>query len=255
MDLGFGKENQTVGEAVNRVLLESSKAQEAAIDSELQRFDALLENEDALEQLRRRRLQQLKSQQKQHFEWKANGHGTYVELNESTQTNDVAKTFFDITKQSERVVVHFHRPSTPTCQVFHAHLEKLASLHLETKFCKINVEACEEGINGASYLVQKLGIVVLPTLVLIQNRKVVHHLHGFDELGGTEDFSGNTLAYILGAHGVLNARDDEVPPPQDVAKGSSSVNAIRIHKANSSSSSASKNIRSSEYNGEYQDDD
>jgi hypothetical protein len=53
---------------------------------------------------------------------------------------------------------------------------------------------------------------------------------------------------------VLNARDDEVPPPQDVAKGSSSVNAIRIHKANSSSS-ASKNIRSSEYNGEYQDDD
>jgi hypothetical protein len=261
MDLGFGKENQTVGEAVNRVLLESSKAQEAAIDSELQRFDALLlEDEDALEQLRRRRLQQLKSQQKQRLEWKANGHGTYVELNESTQTSDdVAKTFFDITKQSERVVVHFHRPSTRTCQVVHAHLEKLASLHLETKFCKINVEACEEGINGASFLVQKLGIVVLPTLVLIQNRKVVHHLHGFDELGGTEDFSTNTLAYVLGAHGVLNARDDEVPPPQDVrmAKGSSSVNAIRIHhKANSSStSSASKNIRSSEYNGEYQDDD
>jgi len=250
-----------VGEAVNRVLLESSKAQEAAIDLELQRFDALLlEGEDALEQLRRRRLQQLKSQQKQRLEWKANGHGTYVELNESTQTSDdLAKTFFDITKQSERVVVHFHRPSTRTCQVVHAHLEKLGSLHLETKFCKINVEACEEGINGASYLVQKLGIVVLPTLVLIQNRKVVHHLHGFDELGGTEDFSTNTLAYVLGAHGVLNARDDEVPPPQDVrmAKGSSSVNAIRIHhKANSSStSSASKNIRSSEYNGEYQDDD
>lgn len=147
-------------------------------------------------------------------------------------------------------MVHFHRPSTPTCDVFHAHLETLARLHLEPKFCKINVEACTEGINGATYLVEKLGIVVMPTLVLISNRKVVHHLHGFDELGGSDDFSIKTLAYVLASHGVLTAREDEVPPPQDVK--SSSGNVIRIHKA---MAGGSKNIRSSEYSGNYQDGD
>jgi hypothetical protein len=54
-------------------------------------------------------------------------------------------------------------------------------------------------------------------------------LHGFDELGGTDEFATNTLAYVLGSHGILTPRDDEVPPSEDIAGGS--VNAIRIHKA------------------------
>jgi thiol-disulfide isomerase/thioredoxin len=211
MDLGFGKENQVVGEAVNRVLSQQTKAQEAAIDEELNRYDSLLEDETALEQLRKRRLEQLKKQQKQRQEWKNNGHGEYRDLVDSKNV-DVAKAFFETTKQSERVVVHFYRPTTSTCDIFHKHLQHLAAQHLETKFVKINVEGCEQGSNGASFLVEKLGIVILPTLVLIKNRKVIHHLHGFDELGGSEEFDTKTLAYVLGTHGVLNARDDEVPP-------------------------------------------
>lgn len=247
MDLGFGKENQVLGDAVNKALLQTSKAQEAALDEELHRYDGLLEDEDALEQLREKRLQQLKQQQKQRQEWKSMGHGTYVDLVESTQNANVAKAFFETSKKSECVVVHFYRPLTPACDVFHSHLSKLASQHLETKFCKINVEGCEEGINGATYLVEKLGIVIMPTLVLIRKRKVVHHLHGFDELGGSDDFSVSTLAYVLGTHGVLSARDDEVPPPEDIANGSS-VNAIRISKG------GSKNIRQGGYTGAYEEE-
>ena len=157
MDLGFGKENQTVGDAVNRVLLESSKAQEAAIDSELQRFDALLEDEDALEQLRRRRLRQLQQEHEQNQTWKANGHGTYVELNESMQNNNVAKLFLKRTKLSERVVVHFHRPSTPTCDVFHAHLETTGSVYIwKRNFAKsmwklVRKESMERRISWKSW--------------------------------------------------------------------------------------------------------
>ena len=75
---------------------------------------------------------------------------------------------------------------------------------------KVNVEGCDnnEG-SGASFLVERLGIVVMPTLVLVKNRKAFHHMRGFDELGGTEDFSTNMLAHVLGAHGVTDVRDDE----------------------------------------------
>jgi hypothetical protein len=77
-------------------------------------------------------------------------------------------------------------------------------------------------------LVEKLNIFIMPTLVLIQDRKAVHHLHGVDEFGGTDDIATETLAFILGSHGVLTPRDDEVPPSEDITGGS--VNAIRIHE-------------------------
>jgi thiol-disulfide isomerase/thioredoxin len=227
MDLGFGNANQVLGEVAAKALLQSSKAQEVALDAEMQRYDALLEDEDALEQLRARRLVQLKNTQKQRQQWKEQGHGVYSSLLEGQ--GDVAKAFFEATKQSQRVVIHFYRPTTASCDIFHLHLQALARQHLETRFIKINVEGCEKGTNGASFLVEKLGIVILPTLVLIRDRKAVHHLHGFDELGGTDSFATNTLAYVLGKHGVVTPRDDEVPPYEDITGGS--VNAIRILKA------------------------
>lgn len=252
MDLGFGKENQIVGDIVNRALLQTSKQQEAAIDSELSHYDSLIleSDESALQELRKKRLAELKRQQQLRQEWKAQGHGVYSDLQvESSKNGNVAKAFFETTKTSERVVVHFYRPSTTTCDVFHLHLKKLAAQHLETRFVKINVEGCEEGSNGACFLVEKLGIVIMPTLVLIQNRKVIHHLHGFDELGGSDDFDIKTLAYVLGTHGVLHARDDEVPPPEDMASNNaSSVNAIRIRKHKNG------NIRDGMYGNKYEED-
>lgn len=246
MDLGFGHANQVVGNVATKALLQSSKAQEAAIDQEMQRYDALLEDEDALEQLRARRLQQLKQLQKQKQEWKAQGHGVYESLLEGEQ-GDVAKAFFEKAKESNRMVVHFYRPTTEYCDIYHKHLSKLAEQHLETRFCKINVEGCETGSNGAAYLVEKLGVVILPTLVLIKDRKVVHHLHGFDELGGCEGFDTRTLAYVLGMYGVLNARDDEVPSEEDVAR--SSVNSTRVNKASGTI------VRGGLHNEEYDDED
>jgi hypothetical protein len=128
-------------------------------------------------------------------------------------SRDVAKAFFDASKASSRMVVHFYRPSSRHCDVFHAHLEKLSKQHLETRFCKINVEGCDGPDGGpASYLVEKLGIVCMPTLVLIKDRKAIHHIRGFDELGGTTDFSTRALEYVLAYCGVLDSDDQEIPP-------------------------------------------
>lgn len=226
MDLGFGNANQVVGDAASRMMLQQAQAQEKQIESELQAYDALLDDEDALEALRMRRLEQMKHAQKKRQEWKSLGHGEYTELAGS----DIPKAFFDATKASGRVVVHFYRPTTDLCDYFHAHLEKLAAQHLETRFLKINVEGCDQGEGGAaSYLVEKLGIIIMPTIVVVKDRKVVHHIRGFDELGGTKDFSTKALEYVIGVHGGLNQPEDaEIPAeclPENQREG---VNSIKI---------------------------
>ena len=148
----------------------------------------------------------------------------------------MAKAFFEAAKKSNKMVVHFHRPTTRSCDVFHRALTELAPRHPETRFLKINVEGCDDtreggsGV-GAKYLVEKLGIVVMPTLLIVKERKAEHQLRGFDELGGTEDFSANDLAYVLGGHGALTRRDDEEVAPKFLDESSGGivgVNSLRM---------------------------
>jgi hypothetical protein len=206
MDLGFGQANQIVGQATAKALMATAKAQEAVLDEELIKYDALLEDDDALDRLRERRLQQLQEKQKQANAWKDKGHGNYGDL----EGPDVAKSFFNASKTSERLVVHFYRPTTQYCKILDHHLQKIAEQHLETKFVRVNVESAQEGDQGATYLVEQLGIKVMPTLVLIHNRKAVHHLRGFDELGGSESFSTDLLKFVLSEHGVMQLTEQEL---------------------------------------------
>lgn len=55
----------------------------------------------------------------------------------------------------------------------------------------------------AEFLVNKLNIWMIPSLVLCQHREVIHVISGFDELGGTEKFSSTFLAYILSQYNIL----------------------------------------------------
>jgi hypothetical protein len=237
MDLGFGNSNQILGEAVATNLLRSTVAQEQAIQSEISKYDALLDaNDSELEKLREKRLQQMKQAADQKRKWIENGHGVYSDLEGGQHGGDVAKAFFEAAKSSSRMVVHFYRPTTRSCDVFHRALSELAPRHPETRFVKINVEGCDDiresgsGV-GAKYLVEKLGIVVMPTLLCVKDRKAEHHLRGFDELGGSEEFSVNELAYVLGGHGALTRRDDEDVTPkwlEEHTKGIVGVNSLRM---------------------------
>ena len=235
MDLGFGSSNQILGDAVATNILRSTAAQERAITSEISKYDALLDaNDSELEKLREKRLRQMKLAADQRSKWIENGHGAYDEL----QGHDIAKAFFEIAKRSDRVVIHFHRPTTRCCDVFHRALEELAIKHPETKFVKINVEACEDvresgsSVAGTKYLVDKLGIVVMPTLLFVTDRKACCQLRGFDELGGNEEFSVNELAYVLGGHGALTLREEEDVTPRWMEGGGKNgivgVNSLRM---------------------------
>ena len=230
MDLGFGIQNQVVGQATAKALLQGAQVQEETIDAELAQFDRLLEDDEALESLRQKRLAQMQKQHSQQKKWRELGHGDYVELGGGHDARDVAKEFFQVSKESPRVVIHFYRPSTRYCDHFHAQLAKLAPKHMETKFCKINVEDCDHQGGGASFLVERLGVVVMPTLVLVKDRKAFHHIRGFDELGGSEDFSEQTLAFVLGRHGIIDPTDEELCFSEEDVFRSKGVNSIRIRK-------------------------
>jgi len=231
MNLGFGDKNQEIGEATANALMLGAEAHDRGLDTQLARYDRLLDDEDALEDLRQKRIQEMKKHYLQQQKYRDLGHGTYTELGfgSTHDSRDIAREFFRMSKESDRIVFHFYRASTRYCDVFHAQLAKLAEKHLETKFVKINVEGCDcnEG-SGASFLVERLGVVVMPTLVLVKDRKAFHHIRGFDELGGTDDFSTNLLAHVLGTHGVTDLRDDEEMSEEFLRERG--INTIRIRK-------------------------
>lgn len=111
------------------------------------------------------------------------------------------KEFFNAAKRSARMIVHFYRSVTPRCQIVDAHFERLAQTHLEARFVKIDAEK-------SPYLVEKLGIILMPTIVLIKEGKTEHSIHGFDEFGGTDDFTTSDMAYVLASHKILNYETD-----------------------------------------------
>ncbi|KAK9097249.1 hypothetical protein Sjap_022746 [Stephania japonica] len=169
-------ENSKIQEIIEKQVLTVAKAVEDKIDDEIHALDRL--ELDDLEALRERRLQQMKKMAEKKSRWISLGHGEYSEI-----PNE--KEFFSVVKASDRVVCHFYRENWP-CKVMDKHLALLAKRHIETRFVKIQAEK-------SPFLAEKLKIVVLPTLALIKNAKVDDYVVGFDELGGTDEFSTEEL--------------------------------------------------------------
>ena len=62
MDLGFGAQNQIIGQMAQKVVLEGAQQQEAQLDADMAKYDELMNDEDALEKLRAKRLDQVRRQ-------------------------------------------------------------------------------------------------------------------------------------------------------------------------------------------------
>jgi thiol-disulfide isomerase/thioredoxin len=145
------------------------------------------------------------------------------------------KEFFNAAKKSSRMIVHFYRSVTPRCQIVDAHFERLCQTHLEARFVKIDAEK-------SPYLVEKLGIILMPTIVLINNGKTEHAIHGFDEFGGTDDFTTSDMAYVLATHKILNYETDRSEEISQRATRAG-LNSVRL-----------ATIRSGDYDHQSDDD-
>merc|ERR1719502_481152 len=102
-------------EVASQQILQAVKAQEQVLDEKLKEMDDM--DEDDFEALRQRRLAAMKKQAEKKKEWLSNGHGRYMELPDQP-------SFFQATKSSDRLVVHFYRGVTRHCEVVDKHLEK-----------------------------------------------------------------------------------------------------------------------------------
>jgi hypothetical protein len=99
--------NQIVQQAVQQSVLRVAQQLEEQLDSELHKLDNL--QDDDLERIRQRRVQELRQQQERTKEWVAKGHGEYKEIFEE-------KEFFKEMKGEERMICHFFRDNWP-CKV------------------------------------------------------------------------------------------------------------------------------------------
>ncbi|KAF5396594.1 Thioredoxin domain-containing protein 9 like [Paragonimus heterotremus] len=187
-------------------LMKAAQALEDTMDEQLNRLDNL--NEDDLEQIRQRRLKQMKEESLKRSEWLAAGHGVYSELSSE-------RDFFDACKKSTSgFVCHFYRSSTLRCKIVDKHLSLLAPKHVECRMTKIDAEK-------SPFLSQRLNVVVIPTLILIRDGQVCDRIIGFDELGGHDEFSTAMLEWRLAVGQVINYQGDiTVPPDSNKPKSS-----------------------------------
>ena len=172
---------RTVGDVLTHTLVTALEDREAEIDEELKRLDNL--EEDDLEEIRRKRLEEMKDSTKRNQEYRQHGHGEYTELMSE-------KEFFDAAKKSQHLVCHFFRQSTWRCAVIDKHCEILAKRYMECRFVRINIEK-------SPYLAEKLRVVMLPTVMLINKGQTEHSIIGFDEMGGKDDFETDDLEQVL----------------------------------------------------------
>jgi hypothetical protein len=183
-------ENAIVQQQMEHTLLKAAEIIESQVDEKLRALEDM--DDDDLERVRERRLQQLKRDRQQRDEWLQAGHGVYSEIT-------CEKDFFDQAKRSPRMVAHFYRPVTWRCQIVDKHLEALAVKHYETKFVKVNAEK-------SPFLCERLNIWCMPSILLVRDGVTDHTIQGFNELGGDE-FPTEVLEAALVRRGVLESRD------------------------------------------------
>jgi len=211
-------QTQALIERVNEGILEVAQQEERALDEKLKALENL--DEDDFEMLRQRRRMELQKKARQEQDWKQLGHGRYAEVTDT-------KEFFALCKKSERVVAHFYRSSTARCQIVDAHLAKLAQTHLETRFVKVDAEK-------NPFLVERLQIILMPSIILIRGGKTDHTIRGFDEFGGTDDFATEDVEFVLASRGVLDFA--AIDRSEEIAKRGerAGFNTIGLNKIRSS---------------------
>jgi len=219
-----------MADMLSQRLLEAAKVVEEQVDEQLKELDNL--DDDDYEAIRQKRMDQMKKMAAKRDEWIKNGHGQYSEL-------PGEKEFFDATKKSKRVIVHFYRDATFRCKIVDKHFEILANKHVESRFLKINAEK-------AHFLTQRLNVKTLPTILFIKDEKTVGRMVGFSQLGDTDEFPTEVMEWRLGTYDIITYTGDLTKPPAG-AGGSNSGGKINVLKG--------KSIRGGRFNDSDSDDE
>ena len=107
--------------------------------------------------------------------------------------------FLEAAASSKRLVAHFAHADFDSCKLVDAHLERLAPKWLGTRFARIEA-------SDAPFFVTRLKVKVLPAVLCFVDGACTGRVVGFDELGGTKDFTTRGFEKALAARSVLVER-------------------------------------------------
>ena len=91
-------------------------------------------------------------------------------------------------------------------------------------------------------------------MLLCKGGHVVHHIRGFDELGGTDEFSTQMLAWLLSQHNVLTY-DGDMPEEYIKGKGVNSVQVAMINGKYGGADNIREGFNSYRTDGDSDDDE
>ena len=107
--------------------------------------------------------------------------------------------FLSAAANSPRLVAHFAHSDFESCKVVDAHLEVLSRKWLGTRFARVEA-------SDAPFFVTRLKVKVLPAVLCFVEGRCCGRIVGFDELGGSKDFSTRSLERALASKGDVLAR-------------------------------------------------
>lgn len=155
-------------------------------------YDDLLDD-PALDELRDRRLEEIKQAHMKKVQDIARGHGHV-----RTITQD--EFLPECTGTSEYVTVHFFHKEFQRCQIMDHHFKEIAVQHTECKCLRIDAEK-------APFFIEKLQIRTLPTLIVFRDGKAVDRLTGFEGLledpSRPDEWSTRRLAEWMSKTGAI----------------------------------------------------
>ncbi|KAI0939213.1 hypothetical protein AcV5_000695 [Taiwanofungus camphoratus] len=135
------------------------------------------------ERLREQGMERLKREMERLQHMKDSGHGRYDEL---TDEKEVIRA----SAKEPRCVIHFYHTDFRRCQIMDKHLASIAPKYFGTRFLRVFVE-------NVPWLVEKLGVKVLPCVVCFIDGVSKDRIIGFEDLGNSDKFETATLEWRL----------------------------------------------------------
>ncbi|KAF3391720.1 Thioredoxin domain-containing protein plp1 [Penicillium rolfsii] len=115
---------------------------------------------------------------------------TVITHSETYPTLASDQAVLDHTTSTTRSLIHFYHPDFARCAIMDKTLTLLASLHHEVRFARVDVR-------NTPFLVEKLGIRVLPCVIGFKDGVGAERVVGFEGLG-ERGFDGTDSGFSLG---------------------------------------------------------
>ncbi|KAI0347137.1 GTPase inhibitor [Trametopsis cervina] len=147
-------------------------------DELLAQLEAEIEDDED-SAVRERGIEQYRQELERLKRMKDSGHGRYDELMDE-------KVVLQTTIDEPLCVIHFYMPNFRRCTIMDKHLTRLAPKYFRTRFLRVCVE-------NAPFLVEKLGVKVLPAVYCFVKGIAKSRIVGFEDLGNTDDFKTTVL--------------------------------------------------------------